>query len=473
MNGNDWRNTYNNKLQLLEYLNSKQSGGAVLNTNPKPTVAAAAPKPTVSAKPVSEVIRRNIPVKGIKGKGLLSVLTTIFTILLIFVSYLIVYGSYKKYVQKSSDYQHLGPFSLLKKSFEDFFKNISYLFGLVVGVFGIRGQSESTPIGPASEVFNLGNNHYTFDEAKQACSILGARLATRAEVEGAYNKGAEWCNYGWSAGGEALYPTQKKTHELLKRAGRDGECGIPGVNGGHFEDKNMKLGANCYGVKPSPDNDNIIRANCSDPTVTQLLDITNGQYGIKYECVSGSATADLSMSGVLGNLMPHNNYTWSKGSRKSNLYVGNNTLSRNGLRYEGFEGGPKHGDIDENNLKNAMTDILVYLGGSSYDGSVMTEERLTEDLKGVLTPKKDRAGRDMWNRKEDEGKIVEVALNKMMSIYKSYGIPVDNRKIDYAIDNASMHRNTIHKLKRDIDYKLTRASINGIYQLYKVNYGKK
>ena len=142
LNGNDWRNTYNNKLQLLEYLNSKQSGGAVPSnlptpSAPKPAPSPSVPKPSVSVKPVTKIIRRNIPV-SVSRRGLLGSLSTVFTILLIFISYLIVYGSYKKYVQKSSDYQHLGPLSLLKKSFEDFFKNIYYLFSLVLGVFKIK-----------------------------------------------------------------------------------------------------------------------------------------------------------------------------------------------------------------------------------------------------------------------------------------------------------------------------------------------
>ena len=124
----------------------------------------------------------------------------------------------------------------------------------------------------------------------------------------------------------------------MKKAGRDGECGVPGVNGGNFKNKDMKLGANCYGIKPKPNDDNILNVNCSDPKVVQLLDITTGQYGIKYSCVPESGpSADLSLNSVMRNINPHNNYTWSKKSKTNNLYVGNNSLSRNGLNMRHLE----------------------------------------------------------------------------------------------------------------------------------------
>ena len=31
-----------------------------------------------------------------------------------------------------------------------------------------------------------------------------------------------------------------------------GQCGLPGINGGYFENKNLKFGINCFGVKPKP-----------------------------------------------------------------------------------------------------------------------------------------------------------------------------------------------------------------------------
>jgi hypothetical protein len=64
------------------------------------------------------------------------------------------------------------------------------------------------------------------------------RLASLEQVIEAYNSGAEWCGYGWTAGGMALYPTQKKTWEELQREvdpGKRTACGRPGVNGGYFD----------------------------------------------------------------------------------------------------------------------------------------------------------------------------------------------------------------------------------------------
>lgn len=102
------------------------------------------------------------------------------------------------------------------------------------------------------EVFNVGGNEFTYDEAPAVCAAYGADLATYDQVNDAYSAGAEWCGYGWTQGGMALFPTQQSTWELLqqetdvtKRTG----CGRPGVNGGYFDPQN-KFGVNCYGVKP-------------------------------------------------------------------------------------------------------------------------------------------------------------------------------------------------------------------------------
>ena len=50
-----------------------------------------------------------------------------------------------------------------------------------------------------SEVFNLSENKYTYDDAKLACKSFGAELATITQLNKAHKKGANWCNYGWSA----------------------------------------------------------------------------------------------------------------------------------------------------------------------------------------------------------------------------------------------------------------------------------
>lgn len=104
-----------------------------------------------------------------------------------------------------------------------------------------------------NEVFNIRNNLYTYDEAKSVCSIYGATLANYDQVEDAYNDGGEWCNYGWSDGQIALFPTQKDTWNKLQKTDRaKNACGRPGINGGYIKNKNVRLGVNCYGKKPKP-----------------------------------------------------------------------------------------------------------------------------------------------------------------------------------------------------------------------------
>ena len=137
---------------------------------------------------------------------------------------------------------------ILKISFED--------GGIDISLF------ESTPIPSApgnllapadkKEVFYVSGNDYTYDEAAAVCAAYGADLATYDEVNEAHGKGAEWCGYGWTQGGMALFPTQQSTWESLQQEVDQSKrtlCGRPGVNGGYF-DPSMKFGVNCYGIKP-------------------------------------------------------------------------------------------------------------------------------------------------------------------------------------------------------------------------------
>jgi hypothetical protein len=112
----------------------------------------------------------------------------------------------------------------------------------------------TTPSGPkvGSEVFHVDDSQFTYADAPAVCAAYGAELATLEQIIDAYNSGAEWCSYGWSAGGFALYPTQKGTWQALQaepETVKRTACGRPGVNGGYF-DPNTKFGVNCYGFKP-------------------------------------------------------------------------------------------------------------------------------------------------------------------------------------------------------------------------------
>ena len=113
-----------------------------------------------------------------------------------------------------------------------------------------------SPCTSDKQVFNVGNNLYTYEEAQKVCSAFDASLATYDQIENAYNTGAEWCNYGWSEGQMAFFPTQKNTWDQLQKNPRTKQiCGRPGVNGGYMKNPYIRFGANCYGIKPNqPDN---------------------------------------------------------------------------------------------------------------------------------------------------------------------------------------------------------------------------
>lgn len=137
--------------------------------------------------------------------------------------------------------------------------NLSNLFTptpeIDVTVTKNSSSSSSSSVIPnmkfTQEVFNVPGNYYVYEDAKALCSAYGARLATYQEVEKTYDKGGEWCNYGWSEGQMALYPTQQTTWDgLQKIKGHENDCGRPGVNGGFIKNPALKFGANCYGYKP-------------------------------------------------------------------------------------------------------------------------------------------------------------------------------------------------------------------------------
>ena len=104
-----------------------------------------------------------------------------------------------------------------------------------------------------NEVFNVAQNKFTYYDAEPLCNALGAELATYEQVKNAWENGADWCNYGWVKGQMAVYPTQKDTYEKLQAGPEDQRmaCGNPGLNGGFFDNPEMKFGVNCYGQKPS------------------------------------------------------------------------------------------------------------------------------------------------------------------------------------------------------------------------------
>jgi hypothetical protein len=103
------------------------------------------------------------------------------------------------------------------------------------------------------EVFNISQNKYSYTDAEPLCKAFGAELATYDQVKQAWQSGADWCNYGWVKGQAAVFPTQESTFNNLQAGPEDQRmaCGVPGVNGGYFDNPEIRFGVNCYGTKPS------------------------------------------------------------------------------------------------------------------------------------------------------------------------------------------------------------------------------
>ena len=103
-----------------------------------------------------------------------------------------------------------------------------------------------------NQVFNVSSNKYTYYDAEPLCKALGAELATYEQVKEAWSHGADWCNYGWVKGQLAVYPTSKETYAKTQSGPEAGKnvCGLEGVNGGYFDNPEMRFGVTCYGNKP-------------------------------------------------------------------------------------------------------------------------------------------------------------------------------------------------------------------------------
>ena len=113
------------------------------------------------------------------------------------------------------------------------------------------GDAPVPEIMLSKQVFHIPDNKYNYENAKAICNAYGGRLATVKEMQEAYEKGADWCGYGWSDGQMALYPTQyDKWANLQKIKGHEHDCGRPGINGGYISNPNVNFGINCYGYKP-------------------------------------------------------------------------------------------------------------------------------------------------------------------------------------------------------------------------------
>ena len=101
------------------------------------------------------------------------------------------------------------------------------------------------------EVYHIPGNRFTYHDAKAVCKAFDADIATFEQLEDAQKHGANWCSFGWSSGQLGLYPTSKKAFDKMKeKKGHEYDCGLPGINGGYIPNPHVKLGSNCYGIKP-------------------------------------------------------------------------------------------------------------------------------------------------------------------------------------------------------------------------------
>jgi hypothetical protein len=133
------------------------------------------------------------------------------------------------------------------------------------------GFTKKTSAKPTKQVFNVSNNIYTYKEAEAVCKAFGAELATYPQLVNAYKKGADWCNYGWTQGQLALYPTQKESWlKLQEDEETKNNCGNVGINGGYFENPDMLFGVNCYGVKPAPRDHEKVKISTKSKTDYEL-----------------------------------------------------------------------------------------------------------------------------------------------------------------------------------------------------------
>ena len=128
--------------------------------------------------------------------------------------------------------------------------------------------------GGNGQVFNVSRNIYTYSDASAVCSAMGAELATFEQVKEAQEKGADWCNYGWVKGQMAVFPTQKDTYEKLQKGSAEyrNACGKPGVNGGFFDNPDLRFGVNCYGPKPAQNAVSELNGGVDLPPTAEMIE---------------------------------------------------------------------------------------------------------------------------------------------------------------------------------------------------------
>ncbi len=156
--------------------------------------------------------------------------------------------------------------------------------------------------GAGPEVFNVSKNTFTYYDAEPLCKALGAELATYDQVKQAWDRGADWCNYGWVKGQNAIYPTSQQTWEKLQSGPEEQRmaCGKPGVNGGYFDNPELRFGVNCYGSKPA-------QSKHDEEAVAKRTGVPLTPSGIEFDKKVSKFRGESDSIGVL----PFNEQKWS------------------------------------------------------------------------------------------------------------------------------------------------------------------
>lgn len=156
--------------------------------------------------------------------------------------------------------------------------------------------------GAGPEVFNVSKNTFTYYDAEPLCKALGAELATYDQVKQAWDRGADWCNYGWVKGQNAVFPTSQQTWEKLQSGPEEQRmaCGKPGINGGYFDNPELRFGVNCYGSKPA-------QSKHDEEAVAKRTGVPLTPSGIEFDKKVSKFRGESDSIGVL----PFNEQKWS------------------------------------------------------------------------------------------------------------------------------------------------------------------
>lgn len=121
-----------------------------------------------------------------------------------------------------------------------------------------------------SEVFLVYGGSYSFSKTNAAsvCNSVGAVLATAAQVDAAFSRGADWCCFAHVADGGDRFPA---TTSL--------SVGCGGAKPGVRVASDVLAGATCYGRKPQKSLVSTVGAfsaqRWSDPLIDVLLSISS------------------------------------------------------------------------------------------------------------------------------------------------------------------------------------------------------